>query len=131
MKVALNESVKEYETKSNELHDMKISMDNINTKIQSYMNDGINEQHLELEKLEKERDLFQIEIDKLKIEVRAKLDKIDKLGDLAHDPDCEHCMTNPFTMDAIETKKNLSKDKVLAQDYVQKKQVMEDEIQKN
>jgi len=112
------------------LHDMKISMDNINTKIQSYMNDGINEQHLELEKLEKERDLFQIEIDKLKIEVRAKLDKIDKLGDLTHDPDCEHCMTNPFTMDAIETKKNLNKDKVLAQDYVQKKQVMEDEINK-
>ena len=127
---ALTESVKEYETKSNELHDMKISMDNINTKIQSYMNDGINEQHLELEKLEKERDLFQIEIDKLKIEVRAKLDKIDKLGDLTHDPDCNHCMTNPFTLDAIETKKNLNKDKVLAQDYVQKKQVMEDEIQK-
>ena len=128
--IALNESVNEYETKSNELHDMKISIDNINTKIQSYMNDGINEQHLELEKLEKERDLFQIEIDKLKIEVRTKLDKIDKLGDLTHDPDCEHCMTNPFTMDAIETKKNLNKDKVLAQDYVQKKQIMEDEIQK-
>ena len=127
---ALNESVKEYETKSNELHDMKISMDNVNTKIQSYMNDGINEQHLELEKLEKERDLFQIELDKLKIEVRAKLDKIDKLGDLTWDDDCDHCMSNPFTLDAIETKKNLNKDKILAQDYVQKKQLMEDEIQK-
>lgn len=94
------------------------------------MNDGINEQHLELEKLEKERDLFQIELDKLKIEVRAKLDKIDKLGDLTWDDDCDHCMSNPFTLDAIETKKNLNKDKILAQDYVQKKQLMEDEIQK-
>ena len=53
-------------------------MDDVNTKIQSYMNDGVNEQYLELEKLEKERDLFQIELDKLKIEVRAKLDKIEK-----------------------------------------------------
>ena len=49
---------------------MKISMDDVNTKIQSYMNDGVNEQYLELEKLEKERDLFQIELDKLKIEVK-------------------------------------------------------------
>ena len=40
-------------------------------------------------------------------------------------------MTNPFTLDAIETKKNLEKDKTLAQEYVQKKQEMEDEIQKH
>ena len=39
-------------------------------------------------------------------------------------------MSNPFTLDAIETKKNLDKDKLLAQQYVQKKQLMEDEIQK-
>ena len=127
---ALDEAVKEYDKKSNELHDMKISMDDVNTKIQSYMNDGVNEQYLELEKLEKERDLFQIELDKLKIEVRAKLDKIEKLGDLTWDEDCDHCMSNPFTLDAIETKKNLNKDKVLAQEYVTKKQLMEDEINK-
>ena len=127
---ALDEAVKEYDKKSNELHDMKISMDDVNTKIQSYMNDGVNEQYLELEKLEKERDLFQIEIDKLKIEVRAKLDKIEKLGDLTWNEDCAHCMSNPFTLDAIETKKNLNKDKVLAQEYVTKKQLMEDEINK-
>ena len=82
-----------------------------------------------LEKLEEERDLFQIEIDKLKADVRVKLDKIDKLGNLTWDEDCEHCMSNPFTLDAIETKKNLDKDKLLAQQYVQKKQKMEDEIQ--
>ena len=128
--ISLDEAVKEYDKKSNELHDMKISMDDVNTKIQSYMNDGVNEQYLELEKLEKERDLFQIELDKLKIEVRTKLDKIEKLGDLTWDEDCDHCMSNPFTLDAIETKKNLNKDKVLAQEYVTKKQLMEDEINK-
>jgi len=127
---ALDEAVKEYDKKSNELHDIKLSMDDVNTKIQSYMSDGVNEQYLELEKLEKERDLFQIEIDKLKIEVRSKLDKIEKLGDLTWDEDCDHCMSNPFTLDAIETKKNLNKDKVLAQEYVTKKQLMEDEINK-
>ena len=50
---------------------------------------------------------------------------------MTHDENCEHCMSNPFTLDAIETKKNLEKDKTLAQEYVQKKQEMEDEIQKH
>jgi DNA repair exonuclease SbcCD ATPase subunit len=38
-------------------------------------------------------------------------------------------MSNPFTLDAIQTKENLDKDKLLAQQYLQKKQLMEDEIQ--
>ena len=39
-------------------------------------------------------------------------------------------MSNPFTLDAIETQKNLDKDKLLAQQYVTKKQRMEDRIKK-
>ena len=90
----------------------------------------MSENYAKLEKLEEERDLFQIEIDKLKIEVRTKLDKIEKLGNLTYDEDCDNCMSNPFTLDAIETQKNLDKDKLLAQQYVSKKQKMETRIQK-
>ena len=103
----------------------------LENKIVIYKQDGVEENYYKLEKLEEERDLFQIELDKLKIEVRSKLDKIDKLGNLTWDEDCEHCMSNPFTLDAIQTKENLDKDKTLAQEYVQKKQQMEDEIQKH
>ena len=39
-------------------------------------------------------------------------------------------MSNPFTLDAIETQKYLDKDKILAQQYVTKKQKMETRIQK-
>ena len=102
----------------------------IESKIEVYKKDNIEEKYYELEKLEEERDLFQVEIDKLKIEVRSKLDKIEKLGNLTYDEDCNDCMTNPFTLDAIETQKNLDKDKSLAQRYVQKKQKMEERIQK-
>ena len=112
-----------------EKYDYERAVKEIENKIGSYKKDGVEEKYYELEKLEEERDLFQIEIDKLKQDVRVKLDKIEKLGDLTWDEDCNHCMTNPFTMDAIETKKNLDKDKLLAQQYVQKKQLMEDEIQ--
>ena len=127
----LSENVKhklsEYET---EQYDFDRAVKEIENKIVIYQQDGVEENYYKLEKLEEERDLFQIELDKLKIEVRSKLDKIEKLGDLTYDDDCDHCMSNPFTLDAIETKKNLNKDKLLAQEYVQKKQTMEDEIQK-
>jgi len=127
----LSENVKqklsEYET---EQYDFDKAVKEIENKIVIYQQDGVEEKYYQLEKLEEERDLFQVEIDKLKIEVRSKLDKIEKLGDLTYDDDCDHCMSNPFTLDAIETKKNLNKDKLLAQEYVQKKQTMEDEIQK-
>ena len=102
----------------------------LNTKISQYEKDNVSEKYAKLEKLEEERDLFQIEIDKLKIEVRQKLDKIEKLGNLTYDEDCDNCMSNPFTLDAIETQKNLDKDKLLAQQYVSKKKTMEDRIQK-
>ena len=108
---------------------MKEQLQEIENKIVIYKQDGVEENYYKLEKLEEERDLFQIELDKLKIEVRSKLDKIEKLGNLTWDEDCEHCMSNPFTLDAIQTKENLDKDKTLAQEYVQKKQKMEDEIQ--
>ena len=102
----------------------------LNTKISQYEKDSVSEKYTKLEKLEDERDLFQIEIDKLKIEVRQKLDKIEKLGNLTYDEDCDDCMSNPFTLDAIETQKNLDDDKLLAQQYVTKKKTMEDKIQK-
>ena len=127
----LSENVKhklsEYET---EQYDFDRAVKEIENKIVIYQQDGVEENYYKLEKLEEERDLFQIELDKLKIEVRSKLDKIEKLGDLTYDENCDDCMSNPFTLDAIETKKNLEKDKTLAQEYVQKKQKMEDEIQK-
>jgi len=123
----VKEKLSEYEV---EQHDFERAVKEIENKIVVYKQDGVDEKYYQLEKLEEERDLFQIELDKLKSDVRVKLDKIDKLGNLTWDENCEHCMSNPFTLDAIQTKENLDKDKLLAQQYVQKKQLMEDEIQK-
>ena len=59
-------------------------------------------------------------IDKLKIEVRTKLEKIEKLGDLEYDEDCDYCMKNPFTLDAIETKKLVELDKDRVKEHLNK-----------
>ena len=113
-----------------EQYDCERTIQDIENKIQTYEKDNVQENFAKLEKLEEERDLFQIEIDKLKADVKIKLDKIEKLGNLTYDEDCEHCMSNPFTLDAIETKKHLQKDKELATKYLDKKSRMDDRIQK-
>ena len=69
-------------------------------------------------------------MDKLKAEVRVKLDKVDKLKGVTHDPDCEHCMNNPLTLDAIETEKNLNKDVELSKEYMEKKKEKDTEVEK-
>jgi len=89
-------------------------------KIQNHKDEKTEEKFVELEKLKSEKREIEIDLDKIKIEVRAKLDKIEKLGDLEYDKSCEYCMKNPFTLDAIETKKKLETDKDDVKKYLGK-----------
>jgi DNA repair exonuclease SbcCD ATPase subunit len=79
--------------------------------IKTFETDDISGRYEELGGYERDKSKTQTEIDALKIEVRHKLDKVDKLGNLQYDPNCKFCMTNPFTLDAIETKKSIETDK--------------------
>ena len=112
-----------------EFNDLGNLLDEIETTITQYESDNINEQYSEFQTLQQSRDEFQIEIDKLKVEVRNKLDKTEKLKGVTWDDDCEHCMSNPLTIDARETEKNLEKDKELAAAYLEKKNKMDKEIE--
>ena len=112
-----------------EFNDISNLLDEIETTITQYESDNINKQYSEFQSLQQSRDEFQIEIDKLKVEVRNKLDKTEKLKGVTWDDDCEHCMSNPLTIDARETEKNLEKDKELAAAYLEKKNKMDEEIE--
>ena len=112
-----------------EFNDLGNLLDEIETTITQYESDNINEQYSKFQTLQESRDEFQIEIDKLKVEVRNKLDKTEKLKGVTWDEDCEHCMSNPLTIDARETEKNLEKDKELAAAYLEKKNKMDKEIE--
>jgi DNA repair exonuclease SbcCD ATPase subunit len=87
-------------------------------RIKEYVDKDTNKKYLELMNLEDDKKELRIEIDKLKIDVRNKLDKIEKLGNLEWDEDCDYCMSNPFTLDAIATNEKLDEDKKLAGEYV-------------
>ena len=69
------------------------------------------ENFMNLQKLDTDKREAEFDLDKLKIEVKTKLDKIDKLGNLEYDESCNYCMSNPFTLDAIETQKSVDEDK--------------------
>ena len=123
------EVIKDIDKTLSEFNDISNLLDEIETTITQYESDNINEQYSEFQTLQQSRDEFQIEIDKLKVEVRNKLDKTEKLKGVTWDDDCEHCMSNPLTIDARETEKNLEKDKELAAAYLEKKNKMDKEIE--
>ena len=58
------------------------------------------------------------ELSNLKDKVQIKVDKINQLGNLEYDEDCDFCMKNPFTLDAIETKKSINEDKDKVKDLL-------------
>jgi DNA repair exonuclease SbcCD ATPase subunit len=89
-----------------------------NKKVNQYVDADIDTKYDEIQRYEEKKNTLKIELDKLKIQVQHKLDKIEKLGNLTYDEDCDDCMSNPFTLDAIETEKSLQKDKETANQYV-------------
>jgi DNA repair exonuclease SbcCD ATPase subunit/DNA repair exonuclease SbcCD nuclease subunit len=53
----------------------------------------------------------QTEIDKLKVVIRNKIDKLKKLEEHKYDPNCNYCVNNVFVKDAIATKLELEEQK--------------------
>ena len=68
--------------------------------------------------IDKKGQSLKTDLENIKQEVNVKLEKIRKLGDLEYDEDCDYCMKNPFTLDAIETKKSIDNDKKKVKDLL-------------
>jgi DNA repair exonuclease SbcCD ATPase subunit len=103
----------------------KVEETELTEKINIYKENEIDKKFAQLEQYTLEKRNNQIEIDKLKIEVQNKLDKINKLGNLEYDSSCSYCMSNPFTLDAMETEKKLNEDKKLADKFVKQSDSLE------
>ena len=61
------------------------------------------------------------EIEKLKVIVKNKIDKLKKLEEHKYDPNCTYCVNNVFVKDAIKTKEEIeldkNKGKILVEQY--------------
>ena len=70
------------------------------------------------------------EFERIKINVKHKLEKTKKLRELEYDPNCTYCMNNIFVKDAIDAKKELADDKKNAELVVETKESLKAEVDK-
>jgi DNA repair exonuclease SbcCD ATPase subunit len=89
----------------------------------------LEEKYEEFEKLENLAASVTAKRDELKIHVKHKLDKVNKLGELEYDPNCKYCMNNIFVKDAIQTKQEISDDMIEAKKLSDEKARLDSEIE--
>lgn len=58
------------------------------------------------------------EIEKLRISVASKLEKLKHLDKHEYDPNCKYCMNNIFVKDAIKTREELNNDRIKAEELI-------------
>ena len=68
------------------------------------------------------------EIEKLKVVVKNKIDKLKKLEEHKYDPNCTYCVNNVFVKDAIKTKEELELDKNKGKILVEEFNVIKSEL---
>lgn len=71
------------------------------------------------------------ELDALKITIKNKLEKLSKLNEHEHDPNCKYCISNVFVQDAMQTKKELEEDKQTVSRFLQKRKECVDFLETN
>ena len=128
-RISLNNNLNSTDEKFGKLKTLseqyKVEETELTEKINIFKENEVDKKFAQFEQYSSDKRNNQIEIDKLKIEVQNKLDKIEKLGNLEYDANCSYCMDNPFTLDAIQTKKRLTEDKKLADKFVKKSDELE------
>ena len=121
-KVSLSNSIS---TQSSSLDSYKNQLSSIESTfkeyddiIKSYDIEDITTKYDSLKELESSLSQKEQGIEKKKIVVTSKLQKLKKLEEHKYDPNCTFCTTNVFVKDAIKTREELESDKVEAQNLV-------------
>ena len=70
------------------------------------------------EKYKKELSKLEATIEKKKVVIQNKLDKLSKLEEHKYDPNCSFCTNNIFVKDAIKTREELESDKIEAKNLI-------------
>jgi DNA repair exonuclease SbcCD ATPase subunit len=91
---------------------------------------------LEIEDLKKQLQETQAEekrmtlyVEKLKADLKNKLEKMKKLENLKYDENCEFCMDNIFVKDAIQTRDSIENDKIEAKTVVDNLKLIRENIE--
>jgi len=95
--------------KKNKLSDVESNLSILTSSLKSC--DNIESDYDQYKILKDTESKKSAEIDKLKLIVKNKIDKLKKLEDHKYDPNCIYCVNNVFVKDAIKTKEEIELDK--------------------
>jgi DNA repair exonuclease SbcCD ATPase subunit/DNA repair exonuclease SbcCD nuclease subunit len=102
----------------NQLSSIESTFKEYDEIIKNYDIEDITTKYDSLNELESSLSQKEQGIEKKKIVVTSKLQKLKKLEEHKYDPNCTFCTTNVFVKDAIKTREELESDKVEAQNLV-------------
>ena len=102
----------------------------IKRKLHEFAHSDIEKKHDTVVELEETKRYYIGEIEKLKIDVSHKLEKLRKLDNFDYDEACQYCVKNAktFAKDVFDTKEELNSDKDLATKYIDKSKEINDEL---
>lgn len=121
-KVSLSNSISiqssSLDSYKNQLSSIEYTFKEYDEIIKNYDAVDITTKYESLKELENSLSQKEQFIEKKKIVVTSKLQKLKKLEEHKYDPNCTFCTTNVFVKDAIKTREELESDKVEAQNLV-------------
>jgi len=121
-KVSLSNSISiqssSLDSYKNQLSSIESTFKEYDEIIKNYDAVDITTKYESLKELENSLSQKEQFIEKKKIVVTSKLQKLKKLEEHKYDPNCTFCTTNVFVKDAIKTREELESDKVEAQNLV-------------
>jgi DNA repair exonuclease SbcCD ATPase subunit len=91
--------------------DLLAKIDDTKRKVKAFDETSLTLAFKEYTSKLKERDVIASGLDRLKVTIKAKLDKLSNLEKHEYDPNCQYCIDNVFVKDAIKTKQELEQDK--------------------
>ena len=114
--------------KTEESSNVEIKIAELNLELNKFNISEIQARIDVLESIKTNENTLVGHVERLKAEVRHKLEKMEKLNDLEYDENCKFCMDNVFVKDAIATKASIEHDKSEAQELANKLDVVKQKI---
>lgn len=125
---SLDRSSKESSDINETLSTLRKELEHLENRKSELEKSGVKSKYDELEKIRKNLITTNHELDKKKITVSSKIDKLRKLDAHKYDPNCKFCVDNEFVKDALMAKTSLEADKVEVTKLVESYSILDNKV---
>lgn len=115
LQIRLVDQITQEESKLEQLttesHALSQSIGRVKAQLAQHNEEIIQTQYSSFMLMQSKQKSIDLELDKLKVTIKSKLEKLSNLEKHEYDPNCKYCVDNVFVKDAIQTKQDLEADK--------------------